>query len=186
VDALFDLTNYRRDTFDSYSVSVRYNIKRLYEWMASYTYSRALSNTVVDVSAEDPVMVANNVGRMAWDAPHRFLSWGYLPTPFKNWAVAYLVDSRSGFPFSTVTYDGRIAGAVSSRRYPTFFEMNLHLERRFEFRNHRWALRFGGNNLTGRINPDTVNNIVESPRFLTFYGGNGRAVQFRIRWLGKK
>lgn len=186
VDALFDLTNYRRDTFDSYSVSVRHNIKRLYEWMASYTYSRALSNTVVDVSVEDPVMVVNNVGRMAWDAPHRFLSWGYLPTPFKNWAVAYLVDTRSGFPFSTVTYDGRIAGAVSSRRYPTFFEVNLHLERRFDFRNHRWALRFGGNNLTGRINPDTVNNIVESPRFLTFYGGNGRAVQFRIRWLGKK
>lgn len=186
VDALFDLTNFRRDMFDSYSLSVRHNIKRLYEWMASYTYSRALSNTVVDVSAEDPVMVADNLGRMPWDVPHRFLSWGYLPTPVKSWAVAYLVDTRTGFPFSTVSYDGRITGGVSSRRYPTFFEMNLHLERRFEFRGHRWAFRFGANNLTGRINPDSVNNIVESPKFLSFYGGNGRALQFRIRWLGKK
>lgn len=186
VDAIFYLSNFRRDTFDSYSITVRHNIRRLYEWMASYTFSAARSNTVVDVSADDPIVVTNNFGRMPWDTPHRFLSWGYLPTPMRNWAVAYMVETRSGFPFSSVNYDGRIEGPVNTRRYPTFLEINLHLERRFEFRNYLWALRFGANNLNNRRNPDAVNNIIGSPRYLEFYGGNGRALQFRIRWLGRK
>lgn len=185
VDAILNLSNYRRDEYDSYSFSVRHNIRRLYEWSASYTFSRAVSNTVVDVSADDPIVVTNNSGRMPWDAPHRFLSYGYLPTFRKNWAVAYLLDTRSGFPFSLVNDNGQIEGAVNTRRYPTYFELNVHLERRFEFRQYLWAFRFGSNNITNHINPDTVNNILSSSRLMQFYGGTGRSVNFRIRWLGR-
>ncbi|MFN7921089.1 MAG: TonB-dependent receptor [Bryobacteraceae bacterium] len=185
IDDSYELTNFRTDAYDSAVFTMRHNFKKQYQWMASYTWSRALSNAVVDLSVEDPIVLQNNRGRMPWDAPHRFLSWGYLPTPLRNWAVAYLVDSRTGFPFSVQSLDGTVLGGVNSMRFPVYVEVNLHLERRFEFRGHLWAFRFGANNLTGRINPDGVYNVVGSPRFLAFTGGNGRSSNFRIRWLGK-
>lgn len=182
VDAIYQLDTFRRDRFQSVAVTVRHVIRRQYEWAGSYTRSRALSNAVVDVAAEDPTTVYQNAGPMPWDAPHRFMGWGYLPMPFKNWALAYFADGRSGFPYSTQNEFGRITGGVNAQRFPLFFELNVHLERRFLFRNHRWAFRAGVNNITDRINPDSVNPFATPARF---YGGNGRAVNMRIRWLGR-
>lgn len=185
LDSVYDLANHRTDVFDSASITVRHAIRRQYEWAASYTRSRALSNAVVDVSVEDPIIVTDNVGPMPWDSPHRFVGWGYLPLPRKDWAVAFFVDGRSGFPFSIQSDEGRILGAVNSNRFPAFFELNLHLERRFVLRHHRWAFRFGCNNLTDRINPDSVNPYVSAPGGRRFFGGTGRSFNFRIRWLGR-
>jgi len=186
IDFVFNLVNHRTESYDSVSFTVRQTIRRQYEWMASYTLSRALSSNVIDVTVEDPVSIENNAGRVPWDAPHRLLAWGYLPLPRKNWAVAFLVDTRSGFPFSTRAAGGAVVGPVSAARFPTYFEMNLHVERKLVFRSHRWALRVGANNLTNRFNPDSVNNVVGSPQYLGFFGGTGRSFNFRMRWLGKQ
>ncbi|MEP7363253.1 MAG: TonB-dependent receptor [Acidobacteriota bacterium] len=185
IDALFVLTNSRVDTYRAVSFTVKQNFGRLYEWRANYTWSRALSNAVVDVNVDDPVSVLNNAGPMPWDVPHRFVGWGYLPLPLKNWAIATLLDTRTGFPFSTRTDLGTLTGRVNSLRYPAYFEWNLHFERRFLYRNNRWALRFGMNNVTDRTNPDAVNNNIGSSHYGQFYGGTGRSVNVRIRWLGK-
>jgi outer membrane receptor protein involved in Fe transport len=184
-DAVYDLSNRRRDIYDSVEFTVRQTMRRQHEWLASYTWSRARSNAVVDLSLDDPLLVSDNVGRMPWDAPHRLISWGYLPTFWQNWAVAYLTELRSGYPFSVQNDFGGVIGSVNERRFPAFFEANLHLERRFAFRGHRWALRFGSNNITNRRNPDSVINNPSSPRFLTYLGGAGRSTNFRIRWLGR-
>ncbi len=184
-DAVYDLTNRRRDSYDSAEITVRQTLRRQYEWLASYTWSRALSNAVLDLSVDDPLLVSDNVGRMPWDAPHRLISWGYLPTFWENWAVAFLTELRSGYPFSIQNDFGGVVGAVNARRFPAYFEANLHLERRFGFRGHRWAFRFGANNLTNRRNPDAVINNPSSPRYLTYLGGSGRSTNFRIRWLGR-
>jgi hypothetical protein len=96
-----------------------------------------------------------------------------------------MLDARSGFPFSFVNQDGRIQGPVNATRYPMFFEANIHLERRFKFRGYLWAFRFGANNITNRINPDSVNNVIGAPQFRQFFGGNGRSTNFRVRWLGR-
>jgi hypothetical protein len=80
---------------------------------------------------------------------------------------------------------GRVTGAINSWRYPQFFELNLHVERRFRFRGHHWAGRVGFNNITNHRNPNTVNNNTASAHFLSFYGGQSRTLNFRIRWLGK-
>jgi hypothetical protein len=43
----------------------------------------------------------------------------------------------------------------------------------------------GFNNITNHRNPNTVNNNTASAHFLSFYGGQSRTLNFRIRWLGK-
>jgi hypothetical protein len=184
-DSVYELGNDRRDVYDSANIRVRKRFGSQYEWMASYTRSRALSNAVVDVNVDDPVIISNNAGPMPWDAPNRFMSWGYLPTFWKTWAVAYLVEMRTGFPFSVQDDAGRILGDINSYRFPAYVEVNLHFERRLIFRGYRWALRLGCNNITARRNPTVVNANTSSANFMSFYGGQGRTFNFRIRWLGK-
>jgi hypothetical protein len=78
-----------------------------------------------------------------------------------------------------------VVGEVNSVRFPMFFELNLHVERRMVFRGQKWALRGGFNNLTNHQNPNVVNNVIGGPTFMTYGGGQSRALNFRIRWLGK-
>lgn len=184
-DAIYRLSNARSDAYQAVEFTVRQNFRREYGWLAGYTRSRASSSEVTDLATDTPLLVGANAGRLAWDAPHRLLGWGYLPTLLPNWAVAYLVEYRSGFPFSVVDKAGQVIGGVNGSRYPDFFELNLHVERRFQFHGQRWAGRAGFNNITGHRNPNAVDNIVGTPQFLSFYGGQSRALQFRIRWLGK-
>ena len=134
---------------------------------------------------DDPIIVSRNVGPMPWDVPNRLMSWGYLPTPWKKWAVAYLLDWRNGFPFYIQNDSGYVLGEVNQLRFPYYLQLNLHLERKLTFRGYYWALRFGANNLTNRQNPSVVNNNASSPNFLMFYGGQRRTFNVRIRWLGK-
>ena len=184
-DAVYRLGNQRRDTFDSVELTVRKTFRKQYDWMASYTRSRALSTSVVDINLEQPYLITQNAGRMPWDSPNRFLSWGYLPTFWQNWAVAYLLEARDGFPFSVQDEMGQMIGGLNRLRFPFFFELNLHLERRFVFRKNKWAFRFGFNNITNHQNPNVVNGDVNSPNYLALYGGQSRALNFRIRWLGR-
>jgi outer membrane receptor protein involved in Fe transport len=186
VDAFYILGNQRRDVYDALELAVRRVFERQYGWSASYTRSRAFSNAVVDVNVDDPVIVTHNIGRMPWDSPNRLKSWGYLPTFRKKWSVAYLLEYRTGFPFSIQNEEGAMVGEINSFRFPAYFELNLHLERRFEFRGHRWAWRGGFNNITNHKNPNVVNNNTGSPNFMSFYGGSGRVLTFRIRWLGRR
>jgi hypothetical protein len=125
------------------------------------------------------------VGRLPWDAPNRFLSWGYLPTPFQNWAVAYLFETRTGFPFSVVDQIGRLVGAPNSDRFPNYLNLNFHVEWTTHLFGYRFALRGGFNNLTNHNNYTVVNSTLGAPNFGTFYGSDGRHFVLRLRWLGK-
>ena len=111
---IYQLTNLRRDDYDSVRFSVRQTFSGQYEWMASYTHSRALSNAVLDPNTAQPLQVLPNLVPMPWDAPNRVLAWAYLPLPWKNWAISALADMRTGFPFSVRDQSGLIVGAVDS------------------------------------------------------------------------
>ncbi len=187
VEQQFTLTNARHDQYDAAQVIVHQALAGRYEWMASYTRSRTYSNQVLDPSLEQTLLLgSNNSGPLPWDAPNRFLSWGYLPTRWKNWAVAYLFEERTGFPFSIEHDNGRLIGAPDAYRYPDYLNLNLHLEWRFHLSKYRFAIRGGIDNLTNHRNPTEVNNILESPTFLTFYASEGRHYEARLRWLGKE
>ena len=185
-DGIYNLTNYRKDRYDSVEVALRQNFHKQYEWMASYTRSRATSNSVMDLSVDQILRAADNLGRLPWDSPNRLLSWGFLPTPSKKWSVAYLLETRSGFPFSVQRDTGQIVGQVNSYRLPVYFDLNLHVERQFHYRNNLLAIRGGFNNITNHSNYSLANNILGSPKFMQYYGTEGRHFVMRLRFLGRE
>jgi hypothetical protein len=182
---VYQLTNLRRDDYDSVQVSARQTLSGQYEWMASYTWSRALSNAVLDPNTPQPLQVLTNSVPMPWDAPNRFLAWTYLPLPWKNWAISALADLRTGFPFSVRDPSGLVIGAVDSYRYPLNFDLNIAIERLLTFRGYRFALRGGIDNLTNQANPTAVNNVTGVPQYLQFLGDEGRHFVVRIRFFGR-
>ena len=182
---VYALRNTRQDRYDAFEISLRHTFAGQYEWFAGYTRSRARSNAAVDYSLENPIFAPQLPGPFGWDAPNRFLSSGYLPVYFKKWAISYLADWRTGFPFSVVDPSNRVVGPVNSHRYPSNFDLNIHVERRFDFFGYRFAVRVGANNVTDHSNATAVNNVVGAPNYMHFYGLEGRHVVVRIRLFGR-
>ncbi|MDQ6664384.1 MAG: carboxypeptidase-like regulatory domain-containing protein [Acidobacteriota bacterium] len=190
------LRNARRDRYQAGEFTVRRTFAGKYEWSAGYTRSLAHSNSVFEYSLENPIFAPQAAGPLSWDTPNRFVTWGWapvqptwLPRPLRflvgDTSVAFLAEYRTGFPFSIVNEEGAIVGAPNSRRFPDYFDLNLHFERKFAFLNHLWAWRVGLNNLTNNGNSNVVNNNFDSPSFLAFGRGQPRAVAVRLRFLGK-
>ncbi len=194
---IYRLTNARSDRYDSLELTLRRTFRGQFEWMAGYTRSSARSNAVIDYSLEDPIFAPQGPGPLPWDAPDRFMTWGWAPFPKRvlpGWLaplarevnIAYLVEYRSGFPFGIVNEEGFLVGTPNSRRLPGYCNINLHFEKKFRFFHYLWAWRFGINNLTNNGNPNAVNNNVDSPTFLTYGRGQHRAFSVRLRFLGKR
>jgi Carboxypeptidase regulatory-like domain/TonB-dependent Receptor Plug Domain len=181
----YQLTNLRRDDYDSVQISARQTFSGQYEWMASYTRSQAISNALLDPNSPQPLQVLPSLAPMPWDAPNRFLAWTYLPLPWKNWAISALADLRTGFPFSVRDPSGLVIGAVDSYRYPLNFDLNIAIERIVTLRGYRFALRGGMDNVTNQANPTAVNNVTGVPQYLQFLGKEGRHFVVRIRFFGR-
>jgi len=185
---LYQLTNLRRDNYDSGQLALRQTFRGQHEWFVSYTRSRAMTNAVIDPNSPQPLQILPMFVPMPWDAPNRLLAWAYLPFPVKrwskNWSVAILADMRSGYPFSIRQPSGPVIGTVDSLRYPLNFDLNLAIERLITLRGYRFALRGGVDNLTNQSNPTAVNNVSGVPQFLTFAGDEGRHFVVRLRFFG--
>ncbi|HUI56989.1 MAG TPA: TonB-dependent receptor [Bryobacteraceae bacterium] len=182
---VYQLTNLRRDDYDSVQISIRQTLSGQYEWMAAYTRSRARSNALLDPNIAQPLQVLPDFVPMPWDAPNRLMAWAYFPLPWKNWAVSALADMRAGFPFSVQNQSGLIVGAVDSYRYPLNLDLNLAIERMVTVRGYRFALRGGMDNISDRANPTAVNNVIGAPQYLQFLGDEGRHFVVRVRFFGR-
>ena len=193
----YNLSNTRRDRYDALDIGVRRTFAGQFEWFAGYTRSSSRTNQAMDYSLENPVFAPQLPGPFPWDAPNRFHMWGWLPVPSRrfpnflqfatrNTTAAYLVEYRTGFPFSVVDESGFQVGAPGSMRFPDYFNINLHFERKFQVLHYMWAWRFGFNNITNNGNPNTVNNVLGTPQFLTDGRGQVRAFSVRLRMLGRK
>jgi hypothetical protein len=152
---------------------------------------------VVNYSLENPIFAPQADGPLPWDTPSRFITWGWAPVSRKvlpkklqfligETNLAYLVEYRTGFPFSAVNEEASLIGRPNSLRLPSYFNINLHFERRFRLLHYLWAWRIGMNNITNGGNPNVVNNNVDSPGFLSYGRGQPRAVSVRLRFLGKR
>ena len=120
----FILTNNRRDHYDSAGLTLRHVFKQNHVVFASYTRSRALTNADFGYNLDNVLFSPQAGGPLAWDAPNRFLSWGWLPLTHKIDA-AYTLDWRTGFPFTLQNDSQEVVGAPDSQRFP-----NLLLTRR--------------------------------------------------------
>ena len=188
VPGVYQLANLRLDDFDSVQFAVHQRFSGQYEWMVSYTWSRAQSNALLDANVTTPLQILPAFIPMPWDSPHRVVSWAYLPAPFKwakNWSFVVLADARSGFPFSVQDQAGVVSGPVDSHRYPFNFDLNLAIEKMITLRGYRFALRGGVDNLADARNPTAVNNYIGSPQYLQFLGDEGRHFVARIRFFGR-
>jgi hypothetical protein len=195
--AVYTLANTRRDRYDALDLGVRRTFKGQFEWFAGYTRSASRTNEAMNYSLENPIFGPQLPGPFPWDAPNRFHMWGWVPVPSrrfpgflrfvtKNTTAAYLVEYRTGFPYSVVDQDGFQVGPPGSVRYPDYFNVNLHFERKFMAFHYLWAWRFGFNNLTNNGNYITVNNVIGTPAFQTYGRGQVRAFSVRLRMLGRK
>ena len=186
----FVLQNTRQDHYDAVQVNLRRSFGKRYMVMGSYTRSRTRSNQVLDFNVDSPILSPQAPGPYPWDAPNRFLSWGFVPF-FKLPLVhaldlAYSTEARTGFPFSVNNDLQQLVGAPGSYRFPTYFTLNLYLEKRFHLFGYYWALRGGFDNITNHQNPYVVNTDVNSPQFLAFSSYDRRGFTSRIRFLGRK
>ena len=181
----FLLQNTREDTYYSFKIDARRTFRKRYIVMASYTRSSSRSNQALDYSLDNLTLSPQVAGPFAWDTPNRFISWGWLPL-IKGFDAGYSMEARSGFPFAAVNDQQQIVKAPGTYRFPMYFALNFHLEKRFRALGFYWALRGGFDNLTNRQNAYTVNNNVDSPDFLTFSNFDRRAFTARIRFLGRK
>jgi hypothetical protein len=180
------LTNQRQDQYDSVEISLGQQLKGRFQWMVSYMRSRAESNAVIERTVDQPLSVSADTGPLPWDAPNRLLSWGYLPAWSKRWSFAYMLDWHTGLPFSVQDAYGQLAGAVDSKRFPEYFELNVFLERILSYRGYRLALRAGINNLTGHFNPTLVDNVLGGATYLAEFNGQPRALNFQVRLLSRR
>jgi hypothetical protein len=182
----YELANERRDSYYYLEFTARRVFKEKYTSFVSYARSSARSTAVIDFSLENAVFSSQGSGPLDWDAPNRLVAWGTVPAPhFKSFSLAYFLEWRSGLPFSLVNEEQELVGPPNSQRFPDYFNLNLHVERRFRFWRSEWALRVGFNNITGHQNPSVVVNNIDSPLYGQFAGGSGQVFTGRIRFLGK-
>jgi hypothetical protein len=194
---LYVLDNIQRQHYRAAEFAFRRTFLAKYQWFASYTRSAAHANAVVNYTVDNPIFAPQAAGPLPWDAPNRFLIWGFAPVE-KAWFphflqgivgetdVQVLADFRSGFPFTAVTEAATLASAPDGLRFPFYGTVNVALERRFPFHGYLWAWRVGVVNALNRANPNVVNNDVNSPAYLTYARGQSRAVDVRLRFLGKE
>jgi hypothetical protein len=181
----FLLQNTRTDQYYAFKIDFRRTFRKRYIITGSYVRSSSRSNQVLDYSLDNPVLSPQVAGPYPWDAPNRFISWGYLPL-VKGFDAGYSLDGHTGFPFGAVNAQQQIVKPPGTYRFPTYWALNFHLEKRFHAAGFYWALRGGFDNITNRQNPFTVNNNINSPQFLTFSNFDTRAFTARIRFLGRK
>jgi hypothetical protein len=186
----FILQSTRQDHYDAFTVDLRHNFRGHYVLFGSYTRSKTHSNQVLDFSVDNPIFSPQAAGPYPWDTPNRFLSWGLLPffklPLIKQLDLAYSAEWRDGFAFNVVNDQQQLVGPPGSQRFPAYFTLNVHVEKRFHAWSRYFAIRVGFDNITGRQNPTVVNNDINSAQFLTFSNTTGRAFTARIRLLSTK
>jgi hypothetical protein len=182
---LFLLENQQEDRYDGVTTSARHTFRARYPVMISYTWSRAHTNTDLTSTLDNPLYGPQLPGPLPWDSPNRVVGWGWLPL-VRGFTLGYTLDWHTGYPFSLTNQDQELVGLPDRNRFPHFWQVDIHLEKQFNFHGYQWALRGGFNDITGSDNPFLVNNNIDSPTFLQFTGLQHRAFTGRIRFIGRK
>jgi len=174
------LSNGGSDSYREYQIAGRYRFGRSV-LNASYLHSRAFGdlNDVNQFFGTLPqaVIQPNAKGRLAFDAPNRFLFWGDFELPWKL-TVIPVYDLHSGFPYSVENVLREYIGPRNGRRFPRLNSLDLQVSRPMSLRlGHRHVkARVGAGvfNLFNHFNPRDVQNNLASAQFGEFFNSAWR------------
>jgi hypothetical protein len=179
--ALSDLGS---DFYKEFQVTGRYAIHRS-TLNASYVRSRAYGdlNDVNQFFGNDPqaVIQPNQRARLKFDAPNRFLAWGEIAAPWKL-TFAPVLDTHTGFPYSTIDQYRDFVGPRNELRFPQFISMDLQVWReiRLPIKDKHARVGFGVFNVFNRANYRDVQNDLDSNRFGEFFNGLSRSFHGKL------
>jgi hypothetical protein len=177
---ILSLSNRGSDSYKEFQVTARYQIRR-HVLNASYVRSRAFGdlndfNQFFGTLAQ-PVIQPNARGRLAFDAPNRFLLWGSISGPWKLTLVP-VYDLHTGFPYSVQDEFREYIGPRNKDRYPRFSSFDLQVTRRFTIPlgDRRLGVRAGIGifNLFNHFNPRDVQSNLASAQFGGFFNNAWR------------
>lgn len=175
---ILSLSNAGSEFYKEFQVTGRYQIHRS-TLNASYVHSFAYGdlNDFNQFFGNDPqpVIQPNQRGRLSFDTPNRILAWGELAMPWKL-TLAPVVDTHTGFPYSTIDQYRNFVGPRNERRFPRFVSTDLQVWREVRLpKTERHArIGFGVFNVFNHPNYRDVQNDLESSRFGEFFNGPAR------------
>ena len=182
----FLLQDTRKDRYRAATITLRRTFSEDAQIYGAYTRSIARTNQALNPALGSIFFAAQQSAPLAWDAPNRFLSWGWAPTHIWKIQFSYFFEYRTGYPYSIVNLEQQLVGPPNSFRFPDYKNLNLALEKKFAFRGYLWAARIEAVNAFDWRNPNVVVNNVDAPNFGQFSGGQGRAFTARVRFAGRK
>ena len=183
---IFLLQDTRKDRYRAATFSLRHIFSEDTQFYGAYTRSRAHSNQVLNPGLGSIFFAAQQSGPLAWDAPNRFITWGWTPTHIWKIQFSYFFEYRTGYPYSIVNLQQQLVGPPNASRFPDYKNLNLALERKFALRGYLWAARIEMVNAFDWQNPNVVVNNVDAPNFGQLTGGQRRAFTARVRFAGRK
>jgi hypothetical protein len=186
IGGTFLLQDTRKDRYRAATFSLRHIFSEDTEIYGAYTHSRARTNQVLNAGLGSIFFAAQQSAPLAWDAPNRFLTWGWTPTHIWKIQFSYFFEFRTGYPYSIVNLEQQLVGPPNSSRLPDYNNLNLALEKKFAFRGYLWAARIEMVNAFDHKNPNVVVNNIDAPNFGQLSGGQSRAYTARVRFAGRK
>jgi hypothetical protein len=190
LSGVYALTNARTDHDRMEEIEVRRTFSGNYALFAAYSHSAAHTNAAIDYNPTISYLGPQQPGPLAWDAPNRVISWGWLPFDLplfrKRWDFVYTADWRTGFPYTAINAGYQVVGAAGAYRFHNYISLSPGLEWRFHFRGMYLGLRGVMENATNAKDSFVVNNVVDSPQFGAFSQPIGRALTARIRLIESK
>jgi hypothetical protein len=175
-----ELSNRGSDSYREFQVTARYQLAH-HLLNASYVHSRAFGD-LNDLNQffgnlAQPVIQPDARGRLAFDAPNRFLFWGTFAGPLKLTLVP-VYDLHTGFPYSVENELREYVGPRNVNRFPRFSSLDLQVTRPITLRSgeKRIHARVGGGvfNLFNHFDPRDVQNNLNSARFGGFFNTSWR------------
>jgi len=181
-----ELSNYGGQSYREFRVVGRYTFHNQVV-NASYVRSRAYGN-LNDFfqffgNVTKPVVQPQAEGRLSFDAPNRFLTWGEFHVPWKL-TVMPVFDVHTGFPYSVQDEYRDYVGPRNSRRYPRFSSFDAQVLRPFSIpfgdRHLRAKAGLSVFNVFGHFNPRDVQTIQTSSHLGEFYNDAWREFRGKL------
>jgi carboxypeptidase family protein/TonB-dependent receptor-like protein len=175
-----NVSNNGSNSYREFQLAARYKLAR-HVLNASYVRSRAFGDlndfNQFFGNLSQPVIQPDVRGRLAFDAPNRFLFWGTFTGPWKLTLVP-VYDLHTGFPYSVENELREYVGPRNVSRFPRFSSLDLQITRPVTLHvgEKRLHARAGGGifNLFNHFNPRDAQNNLASARFGEFFNSSWR------------